>query len=100
VEVITDPLTLIDEKGIVSTPRHRHENDELSRQAKESGSGNLQLEGIHNDVDVIIWGTGFKMQGWGTAFKIVGQNGKTLGEHWGGAPRTLFGKLRVQSSKV
>jgi hypothetical protein len=46
-------------------------------------------------VDVIIWGTGFKMQGWGTAFKIVGQHGKTLGEHWGGAPRTLYGMLYV-----
>ncbi|KFZ20415.1 hypothetical protein V501_00155 [Pseudogymnoascus sp. VKM F-4519 (FW-2642)] len=99
VDVITDSITLVDEKGIVSTPSRLTANDNLNRQAKESSSQNsldislntLTPKGIHNDVDVIIWGTGFKMQGWGTAFKIVGRHGKALGEHWGGAPQTLYG---------
>ncbi|KIM96696.1 hypothetical protein OIDMADRAFT_169525 [Oidiodendron maius Zn] len=73
VEVITDPITSINESGIIYISLH------------------TPSKNTHNRVDVIIWGTGFKMQGWGTAFKIVGLDGKTLGEHWGGAPRTLYG---------
>lgn len=83
VEVITDPITSINESGIICTP--------LSLAQKEDISLHTPSKNTHNRVDVIIWGTGFKMQGWGTAFKIVGLDGKTLGEHWGGAPRTLYG---------
>jgi cation diffusion facilitator CzcD-associated flavoprotein CzcO len=103
VEVITDRVSLIDERGIVSAPVHPAPEDTSNYKIREGNSqngsldgislDNLTREGVHNDVDVIIWGTGFKMQGWGTAFRVVGRQGKTLGEHWGGAPQTLYGEL-------
>jgi cation diffusion facilitator CzcD-associated flavoprotein CzcO len=105
VEVITDRITSVNETGIVSARGQSAAEPNL--QAKESFPQTCSLhevppatlgpDGIHSDVDVIIWGTGFKMQGWGTAFKIVGQRGKTLGEHWGGAPRSLYGELEPAS---
>lgn len=92
VEVISDPITRIDGSGVFCTVK-----EEISKKGQEmtcsSGIDSEESQESHNKVDVIIWGTGFKMQGWGTAFEILGRRGQSLGQHWGGKPKTLYGKL-------
>lgn len=93
VEVVTDPITRIDESGVISVPKlMRKESATLDQQSLGSSATDLgELKETLRTVDVLIWGTGFQMQGWGTAFKIIGRNGKTLGQHWDSKPQTLYG---------
>ena len=62
-------------------------------------AGLAELCEIHRSFDVIIWGTGFLMQGWGSMVPTRGLFGSLLADHWTDEPKTLYGKavLKMQS---
>lgn len=58
VEVVTDPITVVRPKSVVTA------------------------DGVEHEVDTIIFGTGFHVTDNPIAEKIRGVDGRTLGEHW------------------
>jgi hypothetical protein len=100
VEVIKESLKRIDERGLFSVPwgKSKPSNMNATKEYLGTSSRSSSIQESdpiesYNSVDVIIWGTGFQMQGWGTAFDIYGEDGETLGQHWGSSPNTLYGML-------
>ena len=108
VELITDPVIRITKTGIMSKPVAAITSEDakiVREEAKTSDyAGNeAGLESysavnvdpcateVHKEVDVIIWGTGFHVQSHGSALESIGRSGKSLSEHWGDDPRSLFG---------
>lgn len=67
VELVTDPITAITPTGI-RTP-----------------------DGIEQQVDCIIWGTGFRTNDFMFPMEIVGVGGRTLGEEWAGGAHAHLG---------
>lgn len=61
VEIIDRPITRINPTGLVT-----------GRSAVSDNQVPAVLDEMLTEVDVIIWGTGFKMQGWGGAFPTTG----------------------------
>jgi cation diffusion facilitator CzcD-associated flavoprotein CzcO len=76
VKVVTDAIVAIDREGVVT---RKAEGDTV-------GSETTLVKS-----DVLIWGTGFNMQGWGGALPTVGREGVLLNEHWADGPKTLYG---------
>ena len=79
VELCTGPLLRMMSNGIVSG---RQNQDSLGKQDGET----------LREFDVVIWGTGFQMQGWGSMIPTRGLGGVLLSNHWDGEPTTLYGK--------
>ncbi len=67
VAVITDPIMSISTKGVVTQ------------------------DGKEHRLDAIIWGTGFRVTEFAIAHRIVGKDGKSLSDHWQGAPGAYLG---------
>jgi len=67
VDLITDPIAEITETGIVTK------------------------DGVHHDVDVIIYGTGFYASRFLYPMSFVGRGGVTLEQKWDGDPRAYLG---------
>ncbi|MFN3231065.1 MAG: flavin-containing monooxygenase [Alphaproteobacteria bacterium] len=67
VEIITDPIKEITETGVLCESGDRH------------------------DVDVLIYGTGFKADKFLFPMTIKGRNGVDLNDHWAGDPRAYLG---------
>ncbi len=67
VELITEPAAGVTETG-VTTP-----------------------DGIHREVDCIIWGTGFRTNDFMLPMEVRGADGQTLADVWAGAPRAHLG---------
>jgi cation diffusion facilitator CzcD-associated flavoprotein CzcO len=93
VELITDAIIGIDESGLITRATLKP-NDAVIDVDGYSGSDEERAvaEIFCVKADVLIWGTGFKMQGWGGAVRTVGRNGIELSEHWEDSPKTLYGK--------
>lgn len=53
--------------------------------------GVIDTEGRERRVDAIIFGTGFQVVDSPYAWKVVGPQGKSLGEHWAGSPKAYLG---------
>jgi cation diffusion facilitator CzcD-associated flavoprotein CzcO len=103
VNVMSDPIIAVDESGVwteaPSTNDVVLQMDDVDASVAESATMELHKVGDrqHVKADVLIWGTGFKMQGWGGAVPTVGCDGKLLSEHWEDAPKTLFGAFHSPS---
>jgi 4-hydroxyacetophenone monooxygenase len=67
VDLVTDRITRITETGVVTE------------------------DGILHEVDLIIYGTGFRASEFLSTVKLEGRNGKTLEEQWGGDARAYYG---------
>lgn len=78
VELCKEPPLRIEEDGIVS------------KSPENTSGGQLSEENLRQ-FDVVIWGTGFQMQGWGSMIPTRGLNGTYLSDHWNGDPSTLYG---------
>lgn len=61
------------------------------RIAEITGSGVRAEDGTEYDVDVIIYGTGFKVSDYLAPFKLVGRNGEKLNERARDKPHTYYG---------
>jgi cation diffusion facilitator CzcD-associated flavoprotein CzcO len=59
-------------------------------EAFESG-GILTSDGVHHDLDVIVYATGFETTGWHWSMKISGLSGQTLGAAWANGPQAYLG---------
>ena len=99
IKVISNPITAINESGVIvkaspgaenmATPSERNPSHETN---SSTAAISLDSEHIHKRADVLIWGTGFIMQGWGGAVRTVSSNGAVLSEHWKDCPKTLCGQ--------
>jgi 4-hydroxyacetophenone monooxygenase len=67
VRLVTAAIERIDETGIVTT------------------------DGVHHDVDVIVWGTGFQASRFLWPMRVVGRGGTVLSEKWGADARAYLG---------
>lgn len=95
VNVITSPITGIDASGVITKASHTQDTVVqigCGGAYSDSTSQSPEDEGIHIQADVLIWGTGFKMQGWGGAVHTIGRSGEVLTKHWEEYPKTLYGK--------
>lgn len=96
VNVISSPIVAIDTSGVITkAPQTKHtvvKTDDGDTNGESTNKKLPENETIHIQADVLIWGTGFKMQGWGGAVPTIGRAGKVLSEHWKKYPKTLYGK--------
>ena len=87
IELCTEPLLRMESNGIVSgyttPPSPAKEHNEALRR-----------------FDIVIWGTGFQMQGWGSMIPTRGLKGKLLSEQWDGEPTTLYGTCQCFARSV
>ncbi|KAK4076574.1 uncharacterized protein Triagg1_4177 [Trichoderma aggressivum f. europaeum] len=97
VEVISDPIIAVDDAGIIRKRPHTGDVvlqiDEPDRDGDSSTESQTKEQDSHIEADVLIWGTGFKMQGWGGAVPTMGRNGQLLSEHWRDSPNALYGTM-------
>ncbi|KAJ5413628.1 monooxygenase [Penicillium cosmopolitanum] len=95
VNVVSNPIMAVDEAGITTeTPMTNDaviQIDDADSSVSSVSTERPKVGGTHIKADVIIWGTGFQMQGWGGAVPTLGREGKLLSEHWKDSPKTLFG---------
>ncbi|MCW2820115.1 MAG: putative monooxygenase [Marmoricola sp.] len=56
-----------------------------------TGTGVVDGDGVHHEVDVIVFGTGFKTDGLPLTDRIHGPDGTTMAEAWGPSPRAYLG---------
>jgi cation diffusion facilitator CzcD-associated flavoprotein CzcO len=96
VEVISDPIVAVDETGIITKQPHTNDIvlqiDSPEVDSHFTAESQSKEQTSHIKADVLIWGTGFKMQGWGGAVPTKGRDDQFLSEHWKGSPNTLYGK--------
>ncbi|KAH8803542.1 hypothetical protein F5884DRAFT_509071 [Xylogone sp. PMI_703] len=97
VSVIDGQVIAIDESGVITKAAATNDaivqiDNETANTARTSLSSSNN-ETVHVRADVLIWGTGFKMQGWGGAVPTVGRDGRLLSEHWEDYPKTLYGTM-------
>lgn len=97
VVVTKNPIVEVDGTGIIT---HAPVTDDVCIQIDEPRTddagtdvGSIEKGRKHTEVDVIVWGTGFLMQGWGGAVPTKGRGGILLSDHWGGSPETLYGTV-------
>ena len=93
VSVVSEELAGVSTGGITSRCRQPH--CPLDHPKDEAGLP--QLCETDREFDVIIWGTGFVMQGWGSMVPIRGLNGTLLADHWTDEPKTLYGNAMLKA---
>ncbi|KAL6787258.1 hypothetical protein J3E68DRAFT_440801 [Trichoderma sp. SZMC 28012] len=97
VEVISNPIVAVDDAGIITKRPHTSDVvvqiDEPEVDGRSSTASQTKEQHSHIEADIIIWGTGFKMQGWGGAVPTIGRNGQLLSEHWRDSPNALYGTM-------
>lgn len=54
-------------------------------------AGVRTVDGVHHEVDVLIYGTGFHASAFLTPMQVTGRGGVDLHEHWGGEARAYLG---------
>lgn len=74
-------------------PAFNRDNVELVTEgiARITENGIITKDGVEHELDVIVFGTGFKSQAFQGTTEIVGVNGQTLDERWGNAPEAYLG---------
>ncbi|KKP01040.1 monooxygenase [Trichoderma harzianum] len=97
VEVISNPIVAMDDAGIITKRPHTSDIvlqiDEPELDGHSSTASQTKEQQSHIEADIVIWGTGFKMQGWGGAVPTIGRNGQLLSEHWRHSPNALYGTM-------
>jgi cation diffusion facilitator CzcD-associated flavoprotein CzcO len=56
-----------------------------------TATGIIDADGVHHEVDTIIFGTGFHVTDMPFADRVHGRGGHTLAEHWRGSPKAHLG---------
>ncbi|MCW2867836.1 MAG: putative monooxygenase [Marmoricola sp.] len=56
-----------------------------------TATGVVDGDGVHHEVDAIIFGTGFKTDGLPLTDRVHGPGGATLAQTWGSSPRAYLG---------
>lgn len=74
-------------------PTFNRENVTLVTEALDriTPKGIVTRDGVEHELDVIIFGTGFKSHAFQGDMKVLGRNGLDLGERWGNAPEAYLG---------
>ncbi|KAI9735358.1 MAG: hypothetical protein M1818_006553 [Claussenomyces sp. TS43310] len=72
VELVTDPVVALDEHSVVSKNKQTGEKE-------------------YRDVDVLIWGTGYRPADFGASFPTYGRSGKLLSAHYAPENFSLYG---------
>jgi cation diffusion facilitator CzcD-associated flavoprotein CzcO len=86
------PIVAIDAAGVITKDRSSQDGSSVPRdETKNAETTAIEAGTTHIKADVLIWGTGFKMQGWGGAVPTLGRGGVLLTEHWSEGPDTLYG---------
>lgn len=95
VEVIGNPIVGVDEYGVITKRPHTDDVvlqiDDSAASSRRSSESQPKTQSLHIQADVLIWGTGFKMQGWGGAVPTIGRDGQVLSDHWKNSPNALYG---------
>jgi hypothetical protein len=93
--VVSNPIIAVDETGIITEAPSTNDGviqmDDIDISVASVSTDRPKVGGAHIKADVLIWGTGFQMQGWGGAVPTIGYEGRLLSEHWKNSPKTLFG---------
>lgn len=74
-------------------PTFNRENVELVTEGIDRivENGIVTKDGVLHELDVIIFGTGFKSQDFQGQTEIIGRNGVSLSDRWGNAPEAYLG---------
>jgi cation diffusion facilitator CzcD-associated flavoprotein CzcO len=74
-------------------PALKQPNVELVPRAVSSvtPTGIVDIDGTERAVDVIVMATGFEAANYLTRLRVVGRDGRTLQDDWGGEPRAYLG---------
>jgi cation diffusion facilitator CzcD-associated flavoprotein CzcO len=56
-----------------------------------TSTGIVDADGVERAVDVVVMATGFQPVNYLARLRVVGRDGRTLQEHWGGEPRAYLG---------
>lgn len=95
VEVTSNPIIAVDEYGVVTQRPHTDDVvlqiDDSAAVSRRSSESQSRSQTLHIKADVLIWGTGFKMQGWGGAVPTIGRDDHLLSNHWKDSPNALYG---------
>jgi cation diffusion facilitator CzcD-associated flavoprotein CzcO len=59
--------------------------------AEITGTGIVDADGVHHEVDTIIFGTGFHVTDMPFAERVRGRDGRSLANHWQGSPKAHLG---------
>jgi cation diffusion facilitator CzcD-associated flavoprotein CzcO len=59
--------------------------------AEVTPTGVVDAEGVHHEVDTIIFGTGFHVTDMPFAERVRGRDGRALADHWQGSPQAHLG---------
>jgi cation diffusion facilitator CzcD-associated flavoprotein CzcO len=93
VQLIKHPIAAIDANGVITKSPPSPRDAVINIDGPANGeTARTESENTYFAADVLIWGTGFKMQGWGGAVPTIGRSGMLLSEHWKDGPKTLYGK--------
>lgn len=68
-----------------------HVNLETQSITNFDQTGIVANDGVHHDLDVIIYATGFETTGWHWSMQVKGRGGHTLNEEWADGPRAYLG---------
>jgi cation diffusion facilitator CzcD-associated flavoprotein CzcO len=94
VEVSKCPIIAINATGINTNSNNWASDSGIETCGLPNGRSAAMEDTKHIEADVLIWGTGFQMQGWGSAVPTIGRTGILLSEHWEEGPKTLHGECR------
>lgn len=68
-----------------------HVTLETARIEQLTASGITVAGGVHHDLDVIIYATGFETTGWHWSLDVVGDHGQRLADQWAYGPEAYLG---------
>ncbi|WP_331734362.1 NAD(P)/FAD-dependent oxidoreductase [Streptomyces atratus] len=81
VRVVTDPIASVGPNTVLTTPRG----------GAQASPGGAASAGATHPVDVLIFGTGFRVTDASYAQRVIGGDGRSLKEVWQGSPQAHLG---------
>lgn len=81
VHVVTDPIASVGPNTVLTTPRS----------GAQAAPGGVASAGTTHPVDVLIFGTGFRVTDASYAQRVIGGDGRSLHEVWQGSPQAHLG---------
>ncbi|QGU08235.1 4-hydroxyacetophenone monooxygenase [Corynebacterium occultum] len=74
-------------------PTFNHENVSLVTEGiqRVTPKGIVTADGVEHEVDIIIFGTGFKSHAFQGDMQVIGREGRDLSDRWGNAPEAFLG---------
>ncbi|KAB5513419.1 hypothetical protein GE09DRAFT_1162355 [Coniochaeta sp. 2T2.1] len=93
VEVIKNPIVGVDASGVITTVPRTKGQIEGNLGNGHAITEKSEDETDHTRADVLIWGTGYLMQGWEGAVHTIGRSGVVLREKWLDETKTLYATM-------